>query len=191
MSETFEIFNSYLDEKESFKNLYIYFYPRLFIFSKAILKEKPLAEDAVEEVFLKLWENRKMLPTIQKLSYYLFVATKHACLKIIQRQKRIETISLDDMDDDFCFTMSNPETQLLAKECVKLIEESLNHLPNKCRLIFYLVKEEKLKHKEIAQILDISIKTIESQMTIAYKKISEMLNHMSLFESEKLSKKHN
>ena len=171
-----------IDEPMAFKNIYLEFFPRLFVFARTIVKEKALAEDVVEEVFLKLWENRKLLPTIKNPAYYLFVATKHACLNALQKQKRVTSIAWDHVDEQFYFSLSSPETEMMSKENLRLIEDAFSSLPARCRLIFYLVKEENLRYREIAQILDISVKTVEAQMTIAFKRISQQLSKSMPFE---------
>lgn len=159
-----------------FEAIYLRFYSKLYAFSQSILHDTHLAEDAVEDVFMKLWENRHIIPTIKNLSYYLFVATKHTCLNIIRKQKRITYINWDDVNEDFHLSFLTPEEKLLTKENLKAVEHAINDLPYKCRLIFYMVKQEGLKHKEIAQILDISVKTIEAQIGIALKRIAEKIS---------------
>jgi RNA polymerase sigma-70 factor (ECF subfamily) len=70
--------------------------------------------------------------------------------------------------DEIC-----PESELISKELKEAIGRAIDHLPERCKLIFSLAKIEQLKYKEIAQILDISVKTIDNQLTIAIKKIGE------------------
>lgn len=166
------------DDQSAFKQLFLHFYPKLNSFANSILSDKQLAEDVVAEVFMKLWENRQMLSTVQNVNYYLYIATKHTSLNLLKKQKRMQSMFLEDIDGSYSFSFQTPETKMISREAVSLIELAIKELPPKCRLIFYMVKEEKLKHKEISQILDISTKTIEAQITIALKKISDRVSHL-------------
>jgi len=67
----------------------------------------------------------------------------------------------------------NPEGLLITAEMKKMIREAVNQLPNRCQLIFKLVKEDELKYREVAELLKISVKTVEAQMTIALRRIGE------------------
>jgi RNA polymerase sigma-70 factor (ECF subfamily) len=69
----------------------------------------------------------------------------------------------------------NPEQLMITAEMFKRIRDAVNELPNKCRLIFKLVKEDGLKHREVAQLLNLSAKTVENQMTIAIRKIGQSI----------------
>lgn len=78
----------------------------------------------------------------------------------------MEDVSVSLFIDEIC-----PESELIAEELKIAIGKAINHLPEKCKLIYSLAKIEQLKYKEIAKILDISVKTIDNQLTIAFKKI--------------------
>ena len=71
---------------------------------------------------------------------------------------------------------NNPEISLLDQEYQKLIQEAILSLPEKCREVFRLVLSDRLKHKEIAQLLNISEKTVEAHITNAYKRIAQYVN---------------
>lgn len=163
------------DDEAAFKVLFESFFPGLLSFATSFLKEKSLAEDVVEDVFIKLWENRKMMPTIKSLPYYLYIATKHAALNCINRQKRNGSSALDNIGEHFVFSFSTPESDMISIENLEKISLAINSLPPRCRLIFRLIKEDGLKHTEVAQLLNISVKTVEAQMTIALSKIIDYL----------------
>ena len=163
------------DDEAAFGELFKYCYPRLLLFAKAILKNHELAEEAVEDVFLKLWQNRKMLPAINNLNYYLLVAAKHTAIDYLEKMKRQAFFSLDDVEIAFGEIPVDPENKLISAEAIAIIQDIINSLPPKCKLIFRLVKDDGLKYKEVAELLNISVKTVETQMSLAFSKIGTAL----------------
>lgn len=158
------------DDQLAFNELYQHFLPGLFSFASSILKNKENAEEIILDVFLRLWENRKTIKTIKKLSNYLYVATKHAAISFL-RKKSI--ISYGEIEDNSIYTFVSPEQQYITKETISTINGLINELPPKCKLIFRLIKEEKLSYEEAANLLGISKKTVEAQMYTANKKLVE------------------
>lgn len=172
-----------------FKSIYIEFFPSLIGFAKGYLKDIALAEDVVEDVLLKLWSNRQTISAIKNLRFYLFVATKNACLNYLIKIKKINSISIDELEIEICCTITNAEENLISQENIEIINNEISRLPKKCQAIFLLVKEEKLKYREVAELLNLSVKTIESQMAIALKRLSDsMLHEFPDFISKKLKK---
>ena len=160
------------DDQAASAEIYRYFFPGLLSFAHSIVKDKFVAEEIIEDIFVKLWDNKKALPTVQNLSHYLYVSVKHASLNFISRKSKPPTV---EIGDDFSLKLTCNSNSFIEKENIAKINEAINLLPKKCRLIFRLVKEEGLKYKEVAQILDVSVKTIDSQMYIAFHKITEYL----------------
>jgi RNA polymerase sigma-70 factor (ECF subfamily) len=163
------------DDEAAFGELFKLFYARLLLFAEAILKSREPAEEAVEDVLLKLWENRKMLPVINNLNYYLLVSVKHRSLDYLEKIKSHAVISLDDVALEFGEMQVNPETALISAESIRIIRSVINDLPPRCKLIFHLVKEDGLKYREVADLLNISVKTVETQMSLALSKIGNAL----------------
>jgi RNA polymerase sigma-70 factor (family 1) len=163
------------DDEAAFGELFKYFYPKLLLFTKAILKNHELAEEAVEDVFLKLWQNRKMLPAINNLNYYLLVAAKHTAIDYLEKMRKQTFFSLDDVEIAFGEIPVDPENKLISAEAIHIIQEIIDSLPPKCKLIFRLVKDDGLKYKEVAELLNISVKTVETQMSLAFAKIGTAL----------------
>jgi RNA polymerase sigma-70 factor (ECF subfamily) len=163
------------DDEVAFGELFKLYYPRLLLFTEAILKSRELAEEAVEDVFLRLWENRKVLTAVNKLNYYLLVAAKHKALDYLEKMKKQAIISLDDMEVEFGDMAVNPENTLISAECVRIIQTIINDLPPRCKLMFRLVKEDGLKYREVADLLNVSIKTVETQISLALSKIGAAL----------------
>src|SRR5882757_1387840 len=163
------------DDEVAFGELFKLYYTRLLLFTEAILKSREQAEEAVEDVFLKLWENRKVLPAINNVNYYLLVAAKHKALDYLEKMKKQAIISLDDVEVEFGDISVNPEDTLISVESVRIIQTIINDLPPRCKLMFRLVKEDGLKYREVADLLNVSIKTVETQISLALSKIGTAL----------------
>jgi len=168
------------DDERAFEQLFLHFYPKLFSFALAYLKNRDWATEVVEDVLIHLWENRKVLPAIKNLTYYLYVATRNGAFNCLKKNRREATLHLDETQAGTIHFHRDPEKILISEEILREIEKAISSLPGKCQLIFRLVKEEGLKYREVAELLAISIKTVEAQMSIALRKIQETLpQHLS------------
>lgn len=159
------------DDPLAYKELFLLYQPRLVNFSLSITHSKESAEEIVSDVFLKIWLNRTTLNGIKNLHLYLYVSTKNASINYVLQQKKRYSFSLDEVLVELKSIYFDPEQLMITAEMVKRIHQAIQQLPPKCRLIFKLVKEDELKYKEVAELLQLSIKTVEAQMTIALRKI--------------------
>ena len=167
------------EDEAAYKKLFFHFFLPLKSFSFTIIKSKELAEEIVSDVLIEIWAKRKQLTAIDDLKMYLYVSVRNASLRKLQQGKKRMALSLDDVNVEFASSFENAETILLTHELSKTIEAAIQQLPQRCKLIFKLAKEDRLKYKEIALLLNISVKTIDHQVSIALKKIAEVL-HISL-----------
>lgn len=163
------------DDQAAFDELFTFYFPGLVSFASNILKDRQLAEEVVEDVFVKLWLNRKTMVSIKSPSHYIYTAVKYASITALKKRN---TIFYEDYSTDMELTYSSPESVYISNENTNSINQAINQLPPKCRLIFRLIKEEGLKYEEVAQLLQLSVKTVESQMTIAIKKLTTTLQAM-------------
>ncbi|MFZ4056619.1 MAG: RNA polymerase sigma-70 factor [Ferruginibacter sp.] len=163
---------SIYNDQKAFGQLYTAYLPYLIEFAKSIIKNHELAEEIVSDVFIKIWQNRAALTKIENFRLYLYISTKNTALNYLSRHFRKKIISLDEMSLNIHTSPYDPEQQLITNEAVKKINQEIAKLPPRCKLIFKLVKEDRLKYNDIAELLNISVKTIDSQMSIALKKIS-------------------
>lgn len=161
-------------DENAYRQLFRIFYKPLSQFAYTIVKSMEPAEEIASDVFVNVWKNRERLLEIASLKVYLYVATKNLSLNFLNRQK-LHHFSLDDMEVEMCAAERSPEQLMISGEMAKKIAEAVNKLPPRCKIIFKLVREDGLKYKEVARILDISVNTIDVQMAIAGKKISEAL----------------
>ncbi len=166
---------SFEEDERSFKHLFDLFAGRLYQFSFSFVKSKSVAEEVVSDVFLKVWINRSELVNIQNIKAYLFKSTYNTSLNYLDEMKRKNAVSLDDLEVDLGVDLICPETELINKELKSIIEQSIEDLPPRCKMIYKLAKVEQMKYKDIGELLDISVKTINHQLSIALKKIGETI----------------
>jgi len=166
------------DEK-AFEMLFHKYYGHLCLFATKIIKDDASAEEIVQDLFVKLWEKREQLSIETSLKNYLFRSVKNLCLNYIQHNKtkivHAQSV-LSEMESNFSDDNNYPEIDLAFK-----IEESINSLPGKRREIFRLSRQEGLKYHEIAEKLNISIKTVETQMSLAIKTLRDKLRKYNTF----------
>lgn len=162
-------------DQQAFAQLFTGIQPYLKTFAVAIIRDRELAEEIVSDVFIRVWQNRKTLSAVENLRLYLYIATRNTAFNYASRHFRRETVSLDEIDINLQAGYANPEQQMITSEAIRKIESAIQQLPARCKLIFKLVREDGLRYKDIASLLDISVKTIDNQMAIAMKKIREAI----------------
>ena len=104
---------------------------------------------------------------------YLYIITKNLSINRLLKDRKQKSFSLDETVVDIKSIYSDPEQVMTTAEMSRRIQNSIEQLPPKCQLIFKLIREDGLKYKEVAGLLNISLKTVENQMTIALKRIAE------------------
>ena len=149
----------------------IYFY-RLYKLACSIVGDSGAAEEITNDVFVRIWEKRTLLKDVDSPELYLLKCARNRSLEFLRSQKMDVQLSEDELHDFPLQWEVNPEQLLISSEMVRHINKVIDQLSPKCKLIFLLVKESNLKYKEVADLLHISIKTVEAQMSIALKKIS-------------------
>jgi RNA polymerase sigma-70 factor (ECF subfamily) len=165
-----------LGDEQAYKALFRMFYKPLSQFAYSIIKSWESAEEIASDVFLNIWKNRERLLQVDNLKVYLYVSTKNIALNYLNKEARTHHFSLDELAVDIGTSHATPEQIYISGEMVKKIEAAINDLPPKRKMIFKLIREDGLKYKEVAQILDISVNTIDVHMAHALKKISEAIN---------------
>ncbi|WP_373494384.1 RNA polymerase sigma-70 factor [Aquiflexum sp.] len=152
-------------DKKAFDLIYEMYWKRLFLYAYKIFEDKAICEDVVQEVFIKLWENAEKRE-IQLLEPYLFRAVKYQISNAIRNLKQTSQI---DQVLPLLHTELAPDNLLELEETVEAINNSVEQLPEKCRQIYILSREEHLSNKEIAHQMNISVRTVEAHL---YKALS-------------------
>lgn len=179
------------DDAFAYKELFVAFYNPLLRFAITLVRSREQAEEIVSDVFINIWEKRKRIDSISNLKVYLFIAVKNTSINYLRRQNKNLTDSVEENDTEFRSIYFDPEQLMVTAEMVARIKNAIEALPPKCKLIFKLVKEEELKYRDVAEILNISLKTVESQLAIALKKIGSSIHfdiHKAIAAPHGLSK---
>ena len=148
-------------------------YSPLCQYCMSLVGEKETAEDIVQEQFVYIWENRKRLGNIQLLKLYLYKAVKNKSINHLKKQfSRVTKYDTENIAESYLTgNLPDPEEILKNKELGHMLNKAFAQLPEKCRIIFTMKKVGELTNKEIANKLNISVKTVENQMTIAFRKL--------------------
>jgi RNA polymerase sigma-70 factor (family 1) len=175
--ETYDIQTRLVEgDQLALKALYDRYSNKLFQLAFAIVRSKEMAEEVVEDVFIKVWKKRVQLGKIENLTFYLYVMTKNCSRDYLRKYGNKKSINLDEVALPFYRVDATPEDLMITEEAINQINKAINELPTKCRLIFKLVKEDGLKYREVAELLHLNIKTVENQVGIALKKIHSVVN---------------
>lgn len=159
-----------IDDESAFEQLFRAYYPRLCAFASTLLDDRAEAEEVVQTMFCRLWEQRTSLEVTSSVQAYLFRAVRNASLNQIKKTQIRDAYKVMNLDN----LNQNPEFQpdrITESALSQRIEKAIADLPEQCRLVFKLSRFEEMKYKEIAEHLNISIKTVENQMGKALKKL--------------------
>lgn len=173
------------DCPDSFHQLYDHYYTRLFRQALYYLNNNPdYAQEVVADVFVALWQSRKVLQRITEPDSYLFIALKHAAARYIEKNYKDKLVLVTEKlpETDYRYSDST-DFNMMDVELQTKYETALNNLPPRCAEVFRLVREERKKYSEVAELLGISVKTVDNQMNKAVKLLYEQLkeNLFSIF----------
>lgn len=163
------------DNRDAFRNFYDLFYIRTYRFAHYFIQNKEDCDEIVSDVFFNIWEKRHSLSQIENIEAYMYTMCRNESYRRLKRNQKYQHISIDDMPVELGPQSANVENRMIEQEMDSMYKEAVATLPERCKLIFLMVREEKLKHKEIARILSITEGTIEAQMNIAIKKIMSVV----------------
>jgi RNA polymerase sigma-70 factor (family 1) len=148
--------------------IYKQHYTNLCRYLSLLFKNQVPVEQIADDIFIYIWEHRESLEIKTSLESYLYAAGKYKALNKIRDTRRREEIYKDFSTGQSNITNSS-ELILEFKELDGIIEKAIEKLPERCQHIFRLSREEDLSYAEIARLLNISIHTVENQMSIAIK----------------------
>lgn len=156
-----------LGDEQAFELLYRIYYLNLCRFANKFLHDPEEAKEVAQEVFINIWEEREDINSEESLQAYLFKITRNKSLNKLRKRKvvskYIEILKLVYIDH----THYSSHESLMAKELKDEISNAIDKLPDKCKRVFELSRIEGLKYHEISRVLDISVKTVEAQISKA------------------------
>lgn len=167
-------------DETAFEELYRTHFVRLFRFCFSIIHQKEPAEEIVHDVFLNFWQKTHNTqptvgPAIDNPGLYLYISVRNRSLNFLRDKADLPTVELSERCDQYLRFEATPESLLLSTEAQQRLLTAINQLPPRCKLIFTLIKEDGLKYKEVARLLDLSVKTVEAQLSIALRKLADAI----------------
>lgn len=163
-------------DARSFEVLFHELNPRLIKFCTLYVHYQQVAEEIVSDVFVKCWMDRVQMQVVEKPETYLFIAVKNQALNYNKRFSSIQVVNIEDHDGGgILINDASPEMELEKKELIFKMDQAIGTLPRQCGIIFRLIKENGMKYKEVAEILNISHRTVHTQMLRAMKKMSKAM----------------
>lgn len=152
-----------VSDENAFEQLFKSFFRELHVYSFSVLRDWDLAEEVVQALFLKLWENGSWKRVETSMKSFLYRSVYHESLNVLRQHKVRQSY-----ENNTLYVMKNETphttTPIELNELEERIRRSLNRLPEKCRTVFQLSRFSELKYHEIASQLGISVKTVETQM---------------------------
>lgn len=160
----------------SFAHFYNRHWDSLFISAFKVLKDEEACKDVVQEVFLSIWRNDNLI-NIENVEGYLHRSVRYKVLMTLRKaklsEKHLETIQI--------LSENTTEKQLDFEELSETVEQSINSLPDRCQEVFRLSRMENLSNREIAERLNISVRTVETHIGHAIRKVKANLDSSTVF----------
>ncbi len=177
MTKRLNIVASDISDSDAFRRIYLKYWDKLYMYAYNVLKDRKVCEDLVQDIFFTLWKNRNT-SNIQNISGYLFQSLR---FRIYKHFRDAKFVSMDI--EKFCNIVEAGEspTEIMdLKDLERMVSEHTEKLPKRCQEIFYLSRFECLSHKEISDQLNISIRTVKNQISIALKYLRIQLEEKTL-----------
>jgi RNA polymerase sigma-70 factor (ECF subfamily) len=163
------------NDRKVFEQVFKSHYTELCRFAMRYVREEIACEEIVQEVFISIWERRAELNINSSIKAYLFTAVRNRSFNYIKLQlpKEHQKTDVDALSE---LQIDNNEDDLRLEELKAYVNEAIDLLPRKCKAIFILSRTAGMTYREIADEMDISVKTVENQVGLALKKLREQLN---------------
>lgn len=158
------------NDEKAFSEFFGHYHTRLINLALLFLPRYDLAEDVVSEVLLKLLQKKETLLEIRNFEGYLFKMVKNKSLNLLKsKADELGNIQIDDINDYLLPEGNDPEKTLINTNLGQMLDRVIQELPPKRRLVFKMIKDENMSHKEVADILEISERTVEVHLKLAIK----------------------
>jgi RNA polymerase sigma-70 factor (family 1) len=165
-----------LGDEASFERMFKTHYARLCAFAATMIDDRDEAEEVVQTMFCRLWEQRDALDITISVQAYLFRSVRNACLNHIKKMQIRETYKVMNLEN----LNQNPEYQpdrTTHSELSKKIEQAIADLPEQCRLVFKMSRFEELKYKEIAEQLGSNAYCVDFEWHVAANLFAECVDY--------------
>jgi RNA polymerase sigma-70 factor (ECF subfamily) len=164
--------------QNAFKLLFSIYFPRLNDFAKKVIKDDGISQDIVQEVFVKVWEKRASIESIN-FEAFLFCLVRNRCIDYIKHMRvvngRLQEIQISAKYEELYRIdfLGNEPYFLIEEELKAKFESTIQNLPDRCREVFLLSHKNGMKNKEIAEKLNINIKNVERHLKRASQSFRE------------------
>lgn len=162
-------------DHQAFREVYDFYYQPIYKYALHLLKSELLAEEIVQETFLKIWINRIRLTEILNLESYLVTIARNRSLDIL-RQSALRYRNDQTLKSTFEFSTNETEEQIILKDTRLILAEAIAQLPPQQRQVYELCKQQGLKYDEVARIMALSPLTVQSYMKIASRAVREYMD---------------
>ncbi|MGV8094101.1 MAG: RNA polymerase sigma-70 factor [Mangrovibacterium sp.] len=160
---------------KAFDLLYHTYSQKLYGFAFSMLKNHEDAKEIVQETFVKIWEKREVINPSGSIQAFLFSVSYHTTIDIIRKRFKDDQYRIY-LQSQLPEQNNNSEGDpAYYQELIRVLDETIRELPEQRKKIYLLSREEGLSHREIAEKLNISVKTVENQINLALKKIRKHL----------------
>ena len=156
------------DNSNALKILFSKYYENLCYFAFSFVKDRQIAEEVVSDIFINLWEKRKKIIIKGKVKPYLYASIRNQSLNYIRKNK-ILFEDINEVDKIMITVKEHADAHVHYEELKNIVDELIDKLPEKRKLIFQMNKFDELSYEEIANVLSISISTVRNQMVKAIK----------------------
>jgi RNA polymerase sigma-70 factor (ECF subfamily) len=163
-------------DPSAFEALFHAYHPGLCSFACRYLGACDLAEEIVQEVFLCVWERRESWRVRTSVRSYLLTAVRNAAISYL-RHEQVVRRRQTELPDAQEAVAASPEVRALEAETITAVRDAIGRLPDRCRLVFTLHREQGLTYNEVAEVLGISPRTVEVQIGRALKALRKRLAH--------------
>ncbi len=151
------------------------YYRKVLTFVKLFIRCDAAAQDVTQDIFLKLWKNRRKLETVKSTDDYIFILSRNACMDYFKKAYKKKELSAEVIDDFLLSRLSyDPDERIGAASELRHLKELAESLPDRQKDVFLMSRFNGLSNDEIASILGISKKSVENQLALARKKVKNL-----------------
>ncbi len=165
-------------DEGAFRKIFHLHWDNIYGVSLMLTKSPALAEDMVQEIFVKVWVKREQLTQVENFSSFIFIIARNHIFDTLRKKSREQAFT-NELIKYFKASPNNPEQELLQKESKRLLQQAVDSLPEQQRIVYNLSREKGLRQDEIAEELGISRNTVRNHMARALQKMKEYIERNS------------
>ena len=158
-------------DNEAFKKIFDRYRPNIYTTGLRVTDDLCMAEDIVQDTFVKVWINRSSLPNLENFETWIYVLARNIALNIIKKRSQYKAYAIDEAKDALVRGFPAADYEMQDKEFQNLLQRAIDRLPPKQKETYKLIKEQFLKRNEAATILHVSPETVKWNLDQAMKSV--------------------